>query len=226
MSDLEIKRITVVSPHLHWDTNVQSLMDLSHHVFHQVATLPEVLAQLQNDHYKPNLILFDLETLCNIEGISVFEISNMIDITSRVCANAQAPIIAVLVDAHSDPTCLQQILDTDVRGIVPRSDWLGMNDTLEALHQLLMGKHYLPKKILSHFTKPTKTKLAKNMTDLTPRQTQVLHLIQTRGASNKVIARSLKISESTVKVHISSILKKYSVRNRTQLALCGAKGKL
>jgi len=54
---------------------------------------------------------------------------------------------------------------------------------------------------------------------LTPRQTQVLRLICNRGLSNKAIANILKISESTVKIHISSILKEYGVKNRTQLVL-------
>ncbi len=55
--------------------------------------------------------------------------------------------------------------------------------------------------------------------NLTPRQRQILDIIATRGVSNKNIARMLHISESTVKLHMSSILKKFGLRNRTQLAL-------
>ena len=47
-------------------------------------------------------------------------------------------------------------------------------------------------------------------------------LVAKRGLSNKKIAQVLNISESTVKVHISAILKAYGVRNRTQLALAGS----
>ncbi len=54
---------------------------------------------------------------------------------------------------------------------------------------------------------------------LTPRQQQVLKLVCHRGLSNKAIAGILKISESTVKIHVSSILKEYGVKNRTQLVL-------
>jgi DNA-binding NarL/FixJ family response regulator len=54
---------------------------------------------------------------------------------------------------------------------------------------------------------------------LTPRQQQVLKLVCHRGLPNKSIAAILKISESTVKIHISAILKKYAVKNRTQLVL-------
>ena len=54
---------------------------------------------------------------------------------------------------------------------------------------------------------------------LTPRQRQILEIVATRGISNKSIARMLHISESTVKLHMSGILKKFGLRNRTQLAL-------
>jgi len=52
---------------------------------------------------------------------------------------------------------------------------------------------------------------------LTPRQDQILTLLLQRGASNKTIGNMLDIGESTVKVHISNILRKYGARNRTQL---------
>jgi hypothetical protein len=54
---------------------------------------------------------------------------------------------------------------------------------------------------------------------LTPRQRQVFDLLSSRGASNKTIAKMLNISESTVKLHLGVIFKKYGVRNRTQLAI-------
>jgi DNA-binding NarL/FixJ family response regulator len=58
---------------------------------------------------------------------------------------------------------------------------------------------------------------------LTPRQQQILNLIVTRGASNKMIARALGITESTVKLHVAGLLKKHCVNNRTQLALFSKK---
>lgn len=53
---------------------------------------------------------------------------------------------------------------------------------------------------------------------LTSREDSVLSLIA-EGFGNKMIARKLDISDSTVRVHVRSILKKLGVQNRTQAAL-------
>jgi len=53
---------------------------------------------------------------------------------------------------------------------------------------------------------------------LSPREMEILHLI-TRGMSNKEIARNLGISHQTVKNHMTSILRKLSVNDRTQAAV-------
>jgi DNA-binding NarL/FixJ family response regulator len=53
---------------------------------------------------------------------------------------------------------------------------------------------------------------------LTPREAEVLRLVA-RGLSNRGIARELALSEKTVKTHVSAILGKLAVADRTQAAL-------
>ncbi len=53
---------------------------------------------------------------------------------------------------------------------------------------------------------------------LTPRERQIAAAIA-RGASNKVIARELDIAETTVKVHVQSILRKLGLSSRVQIAV-------
>lgn len=55
---------------------------------------------------------------------------------------------------------------------------------------------------------------------LSPRETEVLALLA-RGRSNREIARACAISEETVKAHVSSILAKLHLADRTQAAIFG-----
>jgi len=58
---------------------------------------------------------------------------------------------------------------------------------------------------------------ATGMINFTPREQDILRLIA-NGLANKEIARELCISESTVKAHMNSVLRKIGVSNRTQVA--------
>jgi len=53
---------------------------------------------------------------------------------------------------------------------------------------------------------------------LTPREGEVLRLLA-RGLSNRLIARELALSEKTVKAHVSAVLAKLDVADRTQAAI-------
>ena len=60
---------------------------------------------------------------------------------------------------------------------------------------------------------------------LTPRERDVLRLLA-EGFANKEIARRLFVSEKTVKTHVSSILQKLGVQDRTQAALAAVRQRL
>jgi two-component system, NarL family, nitrate/nitrite response regulator NarL len=53
--------------------------------------------------------------------------------------------------------------------------------------------------------------------DLSARETQILRYLM-KGATNKIIAQELGLSEATIKVHVKAVLKKTNAANRTQAA--------
>jgi len=78
------------------------------------------------------------------------------------------------------------------------------------------------KKLLTQFPNPATLKppssLPTNLAELTPREKEVLRLIAL-GASNREIAQKLYISEGTVKNHVTNILNRLNLRDRTQAAI-------
>ena len=203
-------------------TNNAALAQITGAHFDHASTVHDLYGYFTSGKRSVDLIVFDIPTLCGQAGTQGFEITNMIQVLARITPQKTPPVMAVLVDQNTDAAQLQQITDTDISGVVPHPQWLTLNDSVTAIQELLMGHTYLPRRLLDQISNVRRASTAKKVSDtivLTARQNQVLHLICHRGASNKTIARQLKISESTVKLHVSSIFKKYGVRNRTQLAL-------
>ena len=81
----------------------------------------------------------------------------------------------------------------------------------------LMGALVAPNRLATPGAKP-EGKADLTMTDLSEREREVLRLIA-RGATNREIANHLIISEGTVKNHVSNILSRLNLRDRTQAAL-------
>ena len=128
--------------------------------------------------------------------------------------------LAVSVQKACPLNLVRELQETDVLGIVPDIEDFDYQDQLLAFNDLLKLKSHWPKIIIKQLAgNKSNKKTASSEIALTMRQHQILTLIGNRGLSNKSIAALLKISESTVKIHISAIMRAYGVRNRTQLAL-------
>lgn len=79
-------------------------------------------------------------------------------------------------------------------------------------------------RLLGEFQQTTKDRADKELSELSPREREVLQLVAT-GASNKEIATQFFICETTVKAHLRSILEKLHAHNRAEaVALAAAKG--
>ena len=64
--------------------------------------------------------------------------------------------------------------------------------------------------------------IARKLGELTPQQFRVLQMLST-GLLNKQIAYELGVSEATIKAHMTAVLRKLGVNNRTQAVLLAGK---
>jgi DNA-binding NarL/FixJ family response regulator len=130
---------------------------------------------------------------------------------------ASTPVV-VLSDSQAamQPQSIRNALESGARGFIPTLN-TRVPTVLAALRFIKDGGTFVPVELLlsSNAGGPTNTIESAPTDALTPRQKAVLsHLKQ--GKANKIIAYELRMSESTVKVHIRNIMRKMGATNRTQ----------
>jgi DNA-binding NarL/FixJ family response regulator len=128
-------------------------------------------------------------------------------------ARPDVPIIVISASEH--PSDVQQALDAGALGYVPKS--ASPKTILLALNLVLAGEMYLPPLLLGSGTLIGSERSPVNLPPLTERQADVLAMLA-KGASNKVIAKALNLSDKTVKAHVTAIFRALNVNNRTEAA--------
>jgi|TARA_B110001452_G_scaffold267612_1_gene278451 DNA-binding NarL/FixJ family response regulator len=147
------------------------------------------------------------------------------DFIDTVCQTyPKLPII--VLSASENPAHIRKCLDIGAKGFVTKS--APKEILFTAITKVLAGDRYIPSALLTAQGDGGRGNSdlqasADNVTQLlTERQLEILALIS-KGFSNKLIARELFLSENTVKVHVSAILRALSLSNRTQAGLVGQK---
>jgi DNA-binding NarL/FixJ family response regulator len=128
------------------------------------------------------------------------------------------PGMPVLVlSATHDRATVEHALDLGAMGFIPKT--ANTRVLLEALQLVLSGGVYVPADSgrANGGLRPRPMTRPEQL-GLTLRQADVLKLL-VQGKPNKLICRDLQLSEGTVKVHVSAILRALNVRNRTQVVI-------
>lgn len=92
---------------------------------------------------------------------------------------------------------------------------MSLERLLEAIRKVHAGEQYIPSEIASRLN-------GRVLSQLSSREMEVLTLIA-KGLSNKQIAQQLNLVEGTVKLHVTNILSKLRVSDRTQAIIAGVK---
>jgi DNA-binding NarL/FixJ family response regulator len=137
----------------------------------------------------------------------------------------------VIVSAMDDPGVIRRAIQHGASGFIPKSSPIATLE--EGIRAVLDGEVWIPEGIdaSSDQLDSEEATIAGALSSLTPHQFRVLMML-CEGLLNKQIAFQLGVSEATIKAHVTAILRKMQVSNRTQAVLAverlriGARGLL
>ena len=126
----------------------------------------------------------------------------------------------VILSAQDDVVTVSRVMKAGASGFVSKSG--SSTELLEALRAVLSGEIYLSPELRALITRSETANgegkpLAQRF-GLTSAQARVLELLAA-GSSNRHIGELLDLTEGTVKIHVSAIMKAMSVSNRSEAAL-------
>jgi DNA-binding NarL/FixJ family response regulator len=148
---------------------------------------------------RPDVMLLDLR----LPGTSGFEVLTRL---RREFADAR---VVVLSNYQGSEDVYRAVRSGAAGYLTKDASGQELIDAITTVHRDL---RYLPRTALDRLAERT------SVTDLTPRETEVLTCI-TQGRSNREIAEQLHISEKTVRIHVSAVLEKMGARDRTQATI-------
>ncbi|WP_440224928.1 LuxR C-terminal-related transcriptional regulator [Dokdonella sp. MW10] len=183
---------------------LRALPDATLHEADSVASL-QVLA---DRHPDAELLLLDL----HMPGARGF--------STLAHVRGQHPSLPIIVvSAHEESAVMRRAIAHGASGYIPKS--VSVDVIVGAVLSVLDGDVWLPPEAAGGSDTalpPDEVAIAARIAELTPQQFRVLSMIA-EGLLNKQIAYELSVSEATVKAHMTAIMRKLGVSNRTQVAL-------
>jgi DNA-binding NarL/FixJ family response regulator len=149
---------------------------------------------------QPDVVLMDM-SMPGMGGV---------ESTRRILASNPATRV-IIVSSFADGRMVADALAAGATGYVLKS--LGVAELAEAIRAAVQGRATLSEEVLSYIGTSPATEPA-----LTKRELDVLAALS-EGKTNKQIAVDLSLSHGTVRIHVSHILAKLGVENRTAAAL-------
>ncbi|MFY3791564.1 response regulator [Ureibacillus sp. MALMAid1270] len=179
------------------------------------------VVRLYGDHL-PDVVLMDI----NMPG------KNGVDATSELIKEfPEAKVI--MLSIHDDESYVSHALKSGALGYMLKE--MDADEIVDAIKIVANGGSYLhpkvTKNLVAEFRRLSEhenkgnfhqTEIRRPFHLLTKRECEVLQLL-TDGQSNRSIGETLFISEKTVKNHVSSILQKMNVNDRTQAVVTAIK---
>lgn len=207
-------KVMLADDHILFREGIRQLLEFdgSIDVVSEVSDGESCLSQLEI--IKPEVLLLDIN----------MPKKNGLEVLKQIRKN-NTPVKVLILTVHNEPEYLVKAVDIGVDGYMLKDS--KSTELKRAINCLMNGETYiqpslvpiLNRKLIIRDNDKEKIKL------LTSIEMEVLTLVA-NGKLNKEIAIDLKISEQTVENHISCILKKIEVSDRTQAAVFAIKNDL
>jgi len=159
------------------------------------------------EELKPDVILMDLVMPVKSGLEAILEIKQM---------QPQARIL--VLTSFADDENVVQAIQAGAYGFLLKDT--SPDELVQTIHSVYADKLTIPQELTQILLGGKFTDVESDLPkeDLTPRELDVLVCIS-QGMSNKQIAQQLSVSTTTVRSHVSSMIRKLNVENRTQLAI-------
>lgn len=155
----------------------------------------------------PDVLLLDIQ-MAGSDGLSAAE--------SILAAHANARV--VFLTTFADDDYIVRALHMGAKGYLIKQN---VTDIAPAIRAVNAGQNVLGDEVVGHIAQASDARAARDgfaKLGLTGREIEVVELVA-QGLDNHEIAVQLYMGEGTVRNHISSILQKLDLRNRTQIAV-------
>lgn len=178
--------------------------------FVEAASISELETVLANNG-DADLLLMDL----HMPGANGF-----VGLTHVVQKYSQLPVI--MISANDSLEIAANALQYGALGFIAKS--ASISEIADTIDNVLMGELCFPAGTseINIKDQSEQVTLVKKIAELTPKQLEVFNLLA-GGLLNKQIAYEQQVTEATVKAHVTAIMRKLDVYNRTQVVLIANK---
>lgn len=170
----------------------------------------EVVADAENGReavkafraHRPDVVVLDLR----MQGMSGID-------TIRALQEEFENVRVLIFSTYANGEEVYQAMKAGAAGFVVKE--MSLDRLLEAIRKVHRGEQYIPPEIATRMS-------GRLLSQLTTRELEVLQLVA-KGRSNKEIGAELRVVEGTVKIHVTNILAKLGVSDRTQAIVVAVK---
>ena len=158
---------------------------------------------------RPDVVLMDID----------MPVMNGKEALSQILSS-QPDLAVMMLTVSEDGNDLTECMRIGARGYLLKN--INVDFLLDSIRRAVDGDSVLSPemtaKLVARLRSPESNKQSTEIESLTPRERETLAWLA-KGVSNKHIARGLDVAESTVKVHVQSILRKLNLSSRVQAAV-------